>query len=57
MQCMDKNSTHEIQQKFLFKRKHFVPMPGGRLAFLMAYSHALLVVSTRMIGDCFINMN
>ncbi|HNQ60372.1 MAG TPA: hypothetical protein PK028_07470 [Bacteroidales bacterium] len=54
---MDKNSTHEIQQKFLFKRKHFVPMPGGRLAFLMAYSHALLVVSTRMIGDCFINMN
>lgn len=54
---MDKNFTQEIQQKVLLKKKHYVPMPGGNIAFLMAYSNALLVVSTRVIGHCFLNMN
>lgn len=57
IQRMDKNFTQEIQQKILLKKKHYVPMPGGNIAFLMAYSNALLVVSTRVIGHCFLNMN
>ncbi len=57
IQCMDKNFTQEIQQKILLKKKHYIPMPGGNIAFLMAYSNALLVVSTRFIGHFFLKIN